>query len=300
MKTLAAATETMLATRSLKIARCMWVQLRNMQEMAFTDIDVNVFADIGLSSGGGSEFMADVGILPSNIELAIGMEPDNMEFSGPISDIIPRAQILGGLFNGARIRVFDIDWSDQPNPNIIALLGGRIADAKVREDQFTFEVRSHTARYNQIRGRVLSPYCTHDFGDENCGVVRPEESATVISATSALELSVNIPVARPDDFYNLGTIDFATGENAGLVELEIFDFTGSTATVELLAPLPAVPGVGDQLIIRQGCSKIKYFPSDPTLRTCVFWANARRFGGFDRVPGNDNYFKTPLVGQAGV
>lgn len=276
-----------LASRKLARARCLWLEQKDGVQLGFNDIDVPLEVDIGFGS---VTYRAGRGVVGSDIEQTVGLEPGNMEISGPI-DEVTRAEVWGGVFSDCRVRVFDVMW-DNLDYGIIPIMGGRIADGRVEGNRFIFEMRSHADKFNSTIGRVLAPYCTHDFGDAKCTKTRQEFPATVASVAAGASqfiFTTSLGTTHPQDFFNLGTIRFDTGPNAGLDEIEIFDYHGDSE-VELLAPLPRSPEVGDQIVLRRGCSKLKS-STDSAVLTCLFWENVVNFGGFDQVPGTEKYMR---------
>lgn len=509
-RTIGSALTAMLATRQHTRARCLYMALRDGTVLGFTDHDRDLTVDMDDISDVPLTFKAGTGILPSDINMAVGLDADSFEVSGPLSADVTKAQILGKRFNRAMVRLFDVDWSesaptfvaagtaaggtgtispglpsgwtagdfhllfvetanqalsapsgwtpvpgspvgtgaagasdatamhafyreaasgdaaptvgdsgdhqvariygfrgvdgvspieavatsldetgstaivlpsvtvDESNCMIvmaatnatdtttsqfsgwtnsallsvtdrgdadttsgnggglgvasgvmrfagatgtgsatlatsskqarmtialradrsgkIPLMAGHVADAWIEGGRFKFEVRSMFDRYNQVIGRLLSPYCTADFGDTQCGVARTNIAATVLTTSSDFQFTLNIGGSYADDYFNLGTVQFLTGELAGTDEVEIFDYIGATGAVTLLAPLPELPQPGDTLYIRRGCSKLKK-SSDASLPTCHSYDNVVNFRGFDQVPGSDQYLKVPVPGE---
>lgn len=149
-------------------------------------------------------------------------------------------------------------------------------------------------RYNQTIGRLLSPYCTADFGDDLCGVTRTPYAATITAVSSDFGFTVDLGGSYDDDFFKLGTVAFTSGALAGTAEIEVFAFSG-VGVVSLFAPLAVLPEVGDELTMYRGCSKLKK-SDDATVPTCASYANVLRFRGFDQVPGSDRYLRPAVPG----
>lgn len=298
MKTLSAHLTTMLASRLHTRARCMWMALRDGTIIGITDHDRDITIDQTDNSGSPVTYQANLGIMTSDITLQVGLDADNLEVSGPLSDTITRAGVLGRRFSRASVRVFEVDWS-QDNPDILPLMAGHVADSRIEGGSFIFEVRSDFDRYNQTIGRLLSPYCSADFGDTQCGVTPPSASATITSVTSDFQFILNLPGDYADDHFNYGTVEFLTGALAGTEPIEVSDYNGALSAVVLLAPLAEAPEVGDTLTIKRGCSKLKK-SDNADLPTCASYANVNRFRGFDQVPGSSTYLKIATPGSQGA
>lgn len=301
-RTTSAQMDTMLARKGADAqtrARCIYLALRDGTSIGITDHDQDLVIDLDFISDVPITFRADTGVMPSDISLSVGLNADNMEISGPLTDLITRAAVLGKRFNRATVKVFDIDWERQTDSSandILKLLAGNIADARIQGGSFVFEVRSYTDRFNQTIGRLLTPYCDADFGDARCGKNREDIAAEVTAVTDDFRFTLDLAGTYANDYFNLGTLEFLTGELAGTEEVEVFDYVGASSAVTILAPLPQAPAIGDTLVIRRGCSKLKK-SDDATLPTCHSYDNVINFRGFDRVPGSDQYLKVAVPGQ---
>lgn len=297
MRTTSASSEAMLASDTHYRARCARIETRYGEVLALTDHDAPLtltLADAGVYE---ETYSPMAGMMPGEIAMGLGLDVDSCEISGPISSLVTAAGILGRKYTGARVWIFDTDWRD-PDGNEIPYLYGRVAECYLDGRKWTLEVRNQFDRLNQTIGRVLSPYCTADYGDTQCGVARTAYITTVAAVTDSFNFTLDLAGDHADDFFNLGTIEFETGTLAGIEPYEIFDYVGSSALTQLFAALPEPPEVGDQVRLYRGCSKLKS-STNASLPTCLTNNNVPRFRGFDRVPGSDNYLKIPVPGTTG-
>jgi uncharacterized phage protein (TIGR02218 family) len=285
----------MLATRTHTRATCLWLALRDGTIVGITDHDKDLTVDMTDISDVPVVYKADTGILPSDVETATGLTASNYEVEGPLSDLIPRADVLGHRFNRARARLFQVDWT-QDFPDQIPILQGLVADAFVRGSRFVFEVRSDAERLNQTVGRVITPYCDASFGDERCQAVVPQVASEIIAVTSSHELTVDLAGVYADDHFVAGKIDFTSGALLGVDPVEIWSYVGSSGLVTTLVPLPAEPEVGDLVIVKRGCTKLKS-SQDASLPTCLSYDNVLNFRGMDQVGGSDQYLRIPVPGE---
>jgi hypothetical protein len=76
----------------------------------------------------------------------------------------------------------------------------------------------------------------------------------------------------------------------------VFNYTGATGAVELLAPLAALPVIGDTLNLYRGCSKLRK-SAMPRLPTCLGYSNVARFRGWPDVPGSDDISENRGAGR---
>lgn len=280
-----------LATRSHTRAVMMLLELRDGTIIGVTDHDQDLDFDIG---DGVITYRAGTGIFPSDIVLTAGLDTDNCEVSGPIDEIVTRPAVLGGRFNRARVRLFQVNHKSLSS-GAIKIVAGNISFARVEGGRFVFEIRSDKDKFNQVIGRLITNNCTADFGDVQCGVTPEEITGTVTAVTDGLQFTVSFAGAYADDYFNLGTVEPVTGVNAGGDPVEILDWTAA-GVLTLFAPLAVDPEVGDTFSIKVGCTKAR-MNADPTVRTCLFYNNVERFRGFPEVPGSDQIFRATIPGQ---
>ncbi|AKM09881.1 DUF2163 domain-containing protein [Croceicoccus naphthovorans] len=280
-----------LAQSPRKGAEIAIVESRQGNRQRLTTWDRPLSIDLGL--GDGTETCTP-GMMHSAITLAAGMDASHFEMSGPIGGAFTEERVLGGYWRSARVW---LGWTSpgvaDPLP-VAALMAGRVGEYRVEGRRWVLEVRNAADGFNQSIGRVLSPYCTHDYGDAKCTKVRTPYACEVTYVASSFSFAVDIGGEHPDDFFEFGDVTFDSGALAGL-EGEVFRFTGDTASVELLAPMPVAPQVGDTLTLYRGCSKLR-LSDDPTLPTCLTNENVINFGGHPEVPGTEQYFKIASPG----
>lgn len=297
MRTIPAALQAVLAASPRKSAECVVIAARDGTRARFTTWNRPVNLDLGL--GAGSESCSESMTL-SALTLAEGFEASSFEVTGKLSGQITRAAVLGGRWHGARAW---LAWVSPGTAGMAPLLAGKVAENRIEHGRFVFEIRSAADQLNQTIGRVLSPYCDADFGDVRCGVVRTAYPATVTAVAAAGEglfrFTTSLGGVHPNDFFNLGEALFTTGPLAGIAPVEVFKSTGASGVVELYAPLPQAPGVGNAVTLYRGCSKLMV-SADAALPTCRSWANGPRFRGFPDVPGSDHYLKVSPPGASGA
>lgn len=290
-RTLTAGMQAHLAQRGHTIARMLRLDLPDTDTFAFTDHDKPISFDLG---DGSVEYQPWTGIDLSAATLVTGLEASNFEVTGPLTDLVTRTAVLGGRFHGAAARLFAVNWADLTDGSI-AFMKGKVAEARVDGSRFVLEVRGLTAPFNETWGRVLTPLCTHAFGDEKCGVARTPIAATVSAVANDYQFTLNIGGTYADDYFNSGTVEFLTGNLANTAEATVVDYTGSSGAVQLLEPLVDSPEIGDTVNIYRGCSKLLK-SENATLPTCLDYDNVINFGGFPEVPGTRNYIKVSAPG----
>jgi uncharacterized phage protein (TIGR02218 family) len=179
------------------------------------------------------------------------------------------------------------------------MMAGYIADARPEKNMAVFEVRSNADRWNTVIGRLAAPRCTADFGDAKCGATPTVYDATVVDSISNMRFRVNMPQNFTDDFFRFGTVEFTTGTLAGTWPYEVVAFDGYLQEVEVLSPMPGFAQIGDELLLRDGCSRVKK-ATDPLVPTCLTHNNVPRFRGLDQIPGTDRFIRFPIPNSPGV
>jgi uncharacterized phage protein (TIGR02218 family) len=272
VRTLSGGMTTHLATTAHSRCNMLLLELRDGTVIGLTDHNHDLDYDLG---DGEVTYSSATGILPSDIAQSVGLEADNCELRGPINDTFTRAGILGGRFDRARARIFQVNWKDLTDGDI-KTLAGNVSEARIEGGEFVLEIRSDTDRYNQVVGRVITNTCDADFADGiRCFAEATEIVGTVTAATSGLLFAVSFAGSYANDFFNLGTVVGLTGANAGVTR-EIFDWS-SSGGIEAFAPFPVTPEVGDTFTIRNGCAKDR--------PACMEHGGILWFRGYPEVPG---------------
>jgi uncharacterized phage protein (TIGR02218 family) len=273
------------------LARCLRLDLRDGTSIGITDHDQDLSVNLG---DGALTYSSGTGALPSDVSLSIGFDADNYEVRGPINGVVTLPALLGGRYRRARARLFDVDWTN--TAEFYRLMAGKVAEPRVEAGEFVMSVRGAQDAYNQMIGRVLSPVCSHDYGDAKCQAVVPEFPATVAAVASDMTFTLTFTGATPTAGQaSFGLVEFLTGALAGCPPVEVFAL--AAGVVSLYAPLAEPPQIGDTLVLSGGCSKLR-MSDDPAIVTCLTNNNVRRFGGFDQAPGSAEYLKYAVPGTS--
>lgn len=261
------------------------LDLRDGTSIAITDHDKPLDFDIG---DGVETYDASTGISMSNLSLSCGLDADNFEVTGPISDLVTLDAILGGRFNRAVARRFQVNWSDLTQ-GAIKLLKGKVTEPRVEGGSFTMEVRSDVDFLNQTVGRVITNQCDSDYANgTTCQAIATSIVGTVTAVTDALRFTVSFAGAYADDLFNKGTVEALTGALAGTLKVEIEDWTAAGA-ITLFAPLVEAPAIGDTFTIKDGCGKSR--------ADCMAHNAIQYFRGYPEVPGTDQVLRSPIPGE---
>jgi uncharacterized phage protein (TIGR02218 family) len=162
---------------------------------------------------------------------------------------------------------------------------GSIRSVDPRGGEFTFEIRDDRDRLNQVVGNVITNQCRGDHAT-CCLQIAPETETTIASVTDELTIEVSDTITGAD--FIGGRLWFTTGDLAGTDPIEIYSVTGNTIT--LFSELPALPDVGDELTLKEGCDRSREMCRDR-------FDNVLEFRGFPEVPGSDQVLRSAIPGQ---
>ena len=285
-RTLGGALVTHLASSTHTRARMVRIDLKDGSTIAVTDHDRAPVFDLG---DGSATYSPRTGIIASDLALSTGFDSDDVEISGPIVETateawhVTRAAVLGGRFDDATVRFFEVNWASLGS-GAIRLMKGFVAKSDVEGSKFKLTVHSEISRFKQEIGRTITAYCDADFGDSRCGYAVTPVAATVTSVTDATQFTVSFTGTYADDYFNQGTVTFTSGALNGTRPIEIFDWSAA-GQVALFMEAAEAPEVGDTLDLRQGCGK--------TRDACMAYDNIINFRGFPDVPGTDQVLRYP-------
>ena len=196
------------------------------------------------------------------------------------SDALDEADLSLGRWDGAQVRLSVVDWQE-PDNEIIPLLGGEIGGVNIDGESFSAELRGAAAALEGAVCPATSAECRAKFGDKKCRVDLAARSAVahvVSSDGGALTLDI-----RVDERFVLGRLRYLSGANCGLATV-VLSASGNVVEVRDL-PKASVES-GCRVELREGCDK--------RFETCVSrFANAANFRGEPHLPGNDLLTRYP-------
>lgn len=209
-------------------------------------------------------------------------------------DAISADDIANGLYQGARVELFRVDWADPADR--VVMWTGFIGEISRGELGFEAELRGRQASLERGIGRVYQRRCDAELGDARCTVdldlpaYRGEGLVSVVVDSRSFRTS-DLGVFA-DGWFARGSLAWTSGANAGaVVAVEAHRGGGSLATLELLVPPSAPLAPGDGFVVRAGCDK--------RWMTCkTKYANTVNFRGFPMMPGDDWLQAGPRTGDA--
>ena len=290
MRTIGAALQAHLDTRTTTLAWCWKVTKADASVIGFTNHDMDLVFD-------STTYRADSGLSGSELEESLGLSVDNMDVEGAIrSDEISEADIAAGLYDNAMVEVWLVNWADVSQR--LLMKRGRIGEITRGDYGFQAEFRSLAADFGQPVGRLYQYKCDAIVGDSRCGVdlenASFKGSGDVSSASGRTVFRTNDLGAFERDWFSQGVVTFTSGENNGRsMEVKSHGVSGSEQVIVLWAPLPFDISVGDTFTITAGCDK--------TFRTCkAKFNNAVNFRGFPHMPEDEIVIRYPNRGDTGL
>jgi len=257
------------------IALCWRIERRDGVAIGLTGHDRDLVID-------GLAHRASPGMVPSAIERAIGVEADTMEVSGALTaDAITEPDLLAGRWDGARVAVFAVDWTDTGRR--VDLGEGTIGAVAIRDGGFTAELVGVAAVLDRPVAEETAPECRAALGDKRCRVAMAgrRRFARVVAADGA---TLTLDRAEPvEGGWTGGRLRWFGGGNGGL-ETAVAASAGERV---VLAAAPAFAVEAGTLVeMEEGCDK--------SIATCAArFGNAANFRGEPFLPGIDLLTRYP-------
>jgi uncharacterized phage protein (TIGR02218 family) len=225
------------------------------------------------------------------IEKSLGLGVDTASVAGALSsDAISEEDLKRGLWDGARVDIYRVDWRDVAQR--IHLFAGRIGEVRRGAHAFEAELRGLQAALNTPVGRVFSRFCDADLGDARCAkdidTASFKGEGVVSAVLNSASFSATGLAAFAADWFTRGRLVWDSG---GEAEVSAHQLQAGEAVLELLDAPGAVLTPGAGFSVYAGCDK--------RHETCrVKFANVINFRGFPHMPGNDALMAGPISGQA--
>ncbi|WP_049810476.1 DUF2163 domain-containing protein [Variovorax paradoxus] len=246
MKTTTVALTAHYAQRTRTLARCLRFERRDGVVVTVTGAsdDLVILGETYRSRGG---------VNP----MAIGQQMDgavqNSEVNGALStDFASEAEIISGLWDGAFVTVFEVNYRDLTMGRL-TLQAGTLGNVKAGRSAFTAELRGLLQALQQSVGRVFTPHCLATLGDDQCGVdVESMRFSSTLTGVTNRRVFTDSAATQVSDWFGAGVLRVESGEMDG-AEMEVYGFAGGVYTLAL--PLPMNPEIGMAYSVLPGCRK---------------------------------------------
>jgi uncharacterized phage protein (TIGR02218 family) len=273
VKTLTPALAAAVAAPVTTLARAWIATRRDGAVFGFTDHDRDLVV-------AGVPCRAATGVGQSEAVAAAGLSVGGQEITGALSsEAIAEADIAAGLWDGATIRAYVVDWSAPDRT--LAVTTGVLGEVTRRDGAFTAELRSLASLLDQPKGRVYQHRCDAVFGDRRCGVALAalERTGSIVAVTGGRHLVIEGLTAEARLF--TGGVLRATVGGTELRRTIKSDRPGEDGRrlLELWEPAETL-APGDAVRATPGC--------DRRFETCRDrYGNGLNFRGFPHIPGSD-------------
>jgi uncharacterized phage protein (TIGR02218 family) len=224
----------------------------------------------------GQVYSPVVGATFSSIACSLGLNVDNLIISVGDSDVILREDVLDGVWDGSRFRIFQYDQIN-PGAGLILWHSGFIADIEPRIGAFDIEARDFRQALHQDTTRTHQFTCPNELGDARC---RKDLTAFTIAGIAVTAVASNrtftTTLAEAAGWATEGRILFTTGASAnGIWRKVTLHAAAGVLTLDRAAILGVA--VGNLLTVVAGC--------DHTPPTCIRkFSNMPNYGGCPTKP----------------
>lgn len=206
--------------------------------------------------------------------------------------------MIAGFFREAEVTEFVVDWN-YPWAGIIICNIYIIESLTFDGERWVAEFVGQAKRLTRQVGNTYSRNCRYTLGDEKCAFdlstagFTKTPSGGVTAVTAGFENTRFTATALTDDdkFWAQGTIEWLTGDNAG-IDTEVKTWTKTGAAFVLAIPTPFDIAATDTFTVIAGCDK--------TIKTCEDkFSNDINHGGFPTIPGPDKVLHGPSIEARG-
>lgn len=273
MKTLPSQLADSLSAGAATLCLCWLFTRRDGARFGATDHDRDLLVD-------GVQCPPEAGLSGGQFVSGLDLAPGRAAASGALSAaFLTDADFAAGLWDGARVDVFRVDWSAPEHR--VHVWSGRLGEIARSGEVFRAELVSLKADLERRIGRVYARDCDAEIGDARCGVdlddpaFRAEGVADVVLAADRLRMSAASGFAS--GWFAGGRLIRASGEN-----LRILAHEGDVLTLARNADIIQ----NELLIATAGCNK--------RFETCrTKFSNQENFRGFPHLPGMDAVLSGP-------
>ncbi|WP_367715360.1 DUF2163 domain-containing protein [Nitratireductor sp. GISD-1A_MAKvit] len=280
--------KTHLASETTSLCHCWRLSRADGVVFGFTDHDQSLVCD-------GTAFEPETGLTASEAKSSLGLSIDTVDVEGALSaSQIREEDILSGLYDGARIETYLVNWRD---PREFQKLRVAVIGKVTRRDgSFIAELESEAWALDQPSGRTVRRGCDAELGDAQCRVNLNDPRFSTGGTLRRVEDGGVIVVEGLSGFENgwfdNGTLTWTSGGHEGRKERVVShgNFGGETR-LALWREATLEGTDGDTFTVAAGCDK--------QFSTCkAKFNNALNFRGFPHLPGDD--FAYDYVSEQGV
>jgi len=238
-------------------------ELRNGVTLRYTSGDRDITHDGNLFRAGG-EISGYALVTGGRMRCVRGLEVDTTEITiapgvnDTVNGIPLLTAIRQGQFDRANVRKERAFFASMASygdtsPGTLIIFSGEVAEAVPSRTQAKLTVKSDVYLLNvSMPRKVYQASCPHTLGDSGCGVDRSAYAVTSTVLTGSTAVSIVCGLTQASGYFDLGTVAFTSGKNAGLSRsIKAY----APGAITLTAPFPNAPEVGDAFTVLPGCGK---------------------------------------------
>ena len=259
------------------ICHCWRLTRRDGQVSGFTDHDQPLTIDTTVCS-------PECGFGASEARDTLGLAADTVDVEGALSSAaITEADIAAGLYDGATIETFLINWRSPAD--FVRLRTATIGKITRVDQRFVAELESLVHTLDRPSGRFISRACDADLGDARCRALLDHAdfsaSGAVVEPMFGKAFMATGLETYGAGWFTHGTLTWTSGPAAGRIERIEEHRLDPTGAMLVLRPGGGYsPIAGETFSVSAGCNK--------TFATCkAKFDNIVNFRGFPHLPGND-------------
>lgn len=216
-------------------------------------------------------YKAGAGVTASSIKGGDDMSVDNMEVDGALEGSQPEPNLFvdvsvddirAGLYDGARVTVFFVNWAD-PDDFQDVLRHGFFGQVDWNSDgYYKTEVRGLLQILQQQIGRTCGETCdVEEFGDARCKKDLSTVTVTgaVVSVTSNKQFVTTLDLGSPPQesgAFNLGRLTWTGGDNTGYSgQVKDDSIASALGSLLMYEEFPNDVQPGDEFVLVEGCNR---------------------------------------------
>jgi uncharacterized phage protein (TIGR02218 family) len=270
---------------NLTFAWCWLITRLDGLMIGFTNIDLELAI-------AGVVYRPFTGFDPGAAQISEGLDKSDSQTLAGILDQsgISKEDLLSGVYRGAEVRRFLVNYLDPPDSfeaaadaNFIELPRGYIAEIKSNNLGYEVKVKDDLSLLDRPIGSNTSMTCRCNLGDDRCRVNLAPFTHQVTVTEVVSRRSFMISGQFEANYFDRGRLKFDSGDNAD-INRDIGFHTGNTLI--LYEPLPFDVNLGDNLTAICGCVKTE-------LVCVVKFRNFQNFQGEPDIPTTDLAINTP-------
>lgn len=259
------------------LAFCWRLERRDGVAIGFTSHDRDIVM-------GELLYRATPGMMPSAVVRSDGLDIDTLDVAGALtSDAIREEDLVAGRWDGARLRLHAVDWSD-PDDAPLLLARGELGEIASGDRGFSAELRGPTALLERPVVEATSPECRAALGDRRCRIDMAGRTQLLRVAAVVDDAVFDLDAAEPvANAYGYGRLRWIEGANSG-IDAAVLRSEGARVWLREAPGFAVEAGV--MVALREGCDKI--------FATCRDrFANGANFRGEPHLPGIDLLTRYP-------